>query len=779
MKDEGNPYLLDPLTNRELEILSLISKGCSNQEIAQELFLTHGTIKWYNRQIFSKLGVKSRTKAAAKAEELNLLAEESRKPTRQAISPKHNLPAPITSFIGRMQAINELKQLLSVSRMVTLLGPGGVGKTRLALQVGEQVLDWFEDGVWFADLAPLRDPSLLINTIINTLNLHITPDRSPKEILKKHLRDKHILLILDNFEQIIEAGSLIGELLISSPYIKVLVTSRETLQIYGEEQYQVPPLSLPSEDRQHSVQEIVKYESVELFCQRAISVIRDFEVTKKNVNTVAEICSRLDGLPLAIELAAARCKILTPEMILTRLQNRLDALSIGSRDVPTRLQSLRGTLEWSYDLLEPEEKTLFARLSVFQGGRSIEALENICSSGLNTDILDGIESLLNKNLIFQEQGEAGETRFYFLETLHEFAFEKLKEMSEIETLHKRHSQYFTELAERAEYHLYGGRQTYWTSRLRDDLDNLRVALKWTLMDNDIELGVRLISALREFWYSEGYITEGFSWIEVALEREKEIPKAIKPGLFNAAGLLSFAKGDLEVCKAYHLQALELARELDNAKDLAWSLIFLAGAFMDFPETVKEGIALCVEGIALFKDMDFKPGILRGLNIQGEIFRMTGNYKQAEITYRQCLDLCRLTGNKQREAFMIGNLGSIAMQQGDFKKAKKLQLEAFVQWVEPQNSHFVRAALAFVAGPFAALGQPERAARLLGASEALLESLGISYQPLDQKDIDGYIACAREQLDEKTFARVWQEGRLMTEEQAIAYAIGEETKLASK
>jgi predicted ATPase/DNA-binding CsgD family transcriptional regulator len=772
MDDDYNLSMVEPLTERELEILRLIARGLSNREIAQELVVTLGTVKWYNRQIYSKLGVHSRTEAVAKANKLGLFEAQPETPVRPAITPKHNLPAQVTSFIGREAEVNEVRKLLAFNRLLTLTGPPGTGKTRLALQVAANVLDQFEDGVFFVDLASVSDPQLVPSSITHVLDLQESVRLPLIELINNYLRDKRTLLLLDNFEQILDAAPLVGELLSASSGLKALVTSREVLHVYGEQEYPVSPLPIPDLDCLEPLRILSQYESVELFQQRATAVKPDFRITGENAPAVAEICVRLDGLPLAIELAAARSKLHMPEMIRERLESRLGTLSVGARNVPTRMRTLRDTLDWSYDLLENDEKALFTRLAVFQGGRTVESAEDVCGPGLSIDILDGLESLLNKNLLFQEQKQAGEPRFYMLETVHEYAHEKLDQSGEVEDLHMRHTEYFLALAEHAEQRLFGSRQEYWAARIRDELDNLRVALAWTLEGADIVLGSRLVGALREFWYSEGQIAEGLRWIEEALEREEDIPQALKPKLFNAAGLLSYAKGNLESGKVYHREALELAREMDDKVNLAWSKIFLAGVFMESPEAAKEGIAICEEGLTLFREMDYKPGILRGLNILGELLRLAGDYEQAGIIYLECLALCRLTGNKQREAFMLGNLGFIAMHQGDYQRAETLELEAIALLMELKNKNLFFF-LGFIAGPAAALGQPERSVHLLGASEALIESLGVGHQPQDQVEIDRYIAATRQQLDEKTFKRAWNEGRAMSLEQAFAYAVRDE------
>jgi predicted ATPase/DNA-binding CsgD family transcriptional regulator len=480
MKTDSHMPMVEALTERELEIINLISGGLSNRQIADQLVLSHGTVKWYNKQIYRKLGVHSRTHAVAQAKKAGLFDSEPEPPTRTDKVPVHNLPAQVTSFIGRAHEIQEIKDLLRTVRLLTLTGPGGSGKTRLALLTASDVLERFKDGVFFVNLAPIRDTNLLLSTIIRALGLREVPGQSLIESLKRNLHEKQLLLLLDNFEQIIEAAPQVAELLSSSPGLRVLVTSREALQIYGEQEYPVHPLSIPDLSRPESSQVLSQYESTELFYQRAKAVKPDFMITPENGPSIAEICVRLDGLPLAIELAAARSKFYSPEMIRSRLSNRLTTLSSGSRDVPARLQTLRGTLDWSYDLLDIGEQKLFERLSVFQGGRTVESTDAVCGPGLEIDVLDGLESLLNKNLLYQEQDSAGEPRFYLLETVHEYGCEKLEESGEVEVLKRRHAEYFANLAAQAENELFRDGQANWIERLRTEQDNLRAALNWSL-----------------------------------------------------------------------------------------------------------------------------------------------------------------------------------------------------------------------------------------------------------------------------------------------------------
>ena len=765
--------VVEPLTGRETQILGLISRGLSNREIAAELVVTPGTVKWYNKQIYRKLGVNSRTKAVAQANKAGLFDQSFEISSIPSVAYDHNLPAPLTSFIGREQEIIEVKNLLNSNRLLTLTGSGGSGKSRLASQVAVDVIDQFLGGVFIVDLAPIQDSQLVLSTIAGTLGIREVPGEPLIDTLKHNLIDKRMLLLLDNFEQIIDAARFVSELLAASPHLKVLVTSREALTIYGEQVYSVPPMSIPDPEHLASTQRLLQYESIQLFYQRATAVKPDFMITDKNASAIAEICVRLDGLPLAIELAAARSNLYSPEMIQKRLDNRLAILSSGSRDVPIRLQTLRGTLDWSYDLLDREEQTLLARLSVFQGGRTVEPTEAVCAPGLPIDVLDGLESLLNKNLLYQEQGLLGEPRFYMLETIHEYAHEKLVESSEVDEIKLRHSQYFASLAAEAEQGLYGPRQGYWLDKLRVEYDNLRIAMRRSLGGADVLLGFQIIGALRYFWYSDGLIAEGLKWSERALDYEGEIPMEIRAKVYITASDLSFIQGDHEKDILFGRKALELAQESGDELTRAWALLSLSKNYSASRDQVPDGMINCKESLALFRELNYLPGIAIALNVLGELSRIAGDYERAEDYYQQCLELSRQAGDKRRIAVTLANLSSIAMHHGEFRQAEMLEREALEMEVELGTKYYIGLSFTCLAGIVAMQGHPEQAVILLGASESVLQTMGAKLQPADQIEVDHYLIAIREQLDENSFENALAEGRDMSFEQAVSFALDDQ------
>src|SRR5215204_2923767 len=424
-------------------------------------------------------------------------------------SRRNNLPAQPTVLVGRERELEEVLALLRSPndvRLLTLTGPGGTGKTRLGLQAAAELTDEFEDGVFFVALAPIAAPALVAPTIARTLGLTESGNQPPEELLKGYLRDRQTLLVLDNFEQVLESASLLDEVLSAAPDLKILITSRTPLRLYGEHEFPVPPLPLPDPGSLPPVEHLTRYGAIRLFVERAQAVKPDFSLTEENAWAVVEICARLDGLPLAIELAAARIKLLPPQALLARLGNRLKVLTSGARNLPERQRTLRSAIEWSYGLLDESEKILFGRLGVFSSGAALEAIEAVCDArgDLPVDVFEGVSSLLDKSLLQQRDGSDGEAHFVMLETIHEFALEKLEESSNAEAIRRGHAEYFLALAEEAEPGLWGPEDATWLDRLEQEHDNMRAALSWAIKYEEAELALRLGGALRWFWYMEGY-----------------------------------------------------------------------------------------------------------------------------------------------------------------------------------------------------------------------------------------------------------------------------------
>jgi len=490
---------MESFSQRELEILGLLAEGLTNREIGQQLFISAETVKWYNKQLFGKLGASSRTQAVTNARQQGLFDDGLEEMELPAAPAKHNLPAPVTTFIGRERQIAEVMDLLDKARLVTLTGPGGTGKTRLSQQVAAGVTGRYPAGVTFVPLALVDGPELVPDAVANALGVVEQADEELVKTLGRSIRGKEMLLLLDNYEHLLAAAPLASNLLAAAPGLSVMVTSREVLRLNGEHEYPVPPLEVPDTASTGTVSDLVASESVALFIQRAQAAQPTFRLTEDNAAAVAGICIRLDGLPLAIELAAARIRIFTPQQLLERLQSRLALLTGGSRDLPARQQTLRSAIDWSYQLLNEGEQTLFARMGVFSGGRSIDAIEAVCGPGLPLDALDGLESLVNKSLLFQVEGPNKEPRFAMLETIHEYARERLAQSGELTLIHDLHLNYFLSLAEEMASGYRQHNHLLFLERTEAEMGNFRLAINWAFEKGDFESGARLVSAISYFF----------------------------------------------------------------------------------------------------------------------------------------------------------------------------------------------------------------------------------------------------------------------------------------
>jgi predicted ATPase len=500
-----------------------------------------------------------------------------------------NLPAQLTPLVGRQQEIQAVCTLLRQAelRLVTLTGMAGIGKTRLAVQVAADLLEQFPDGVFLVPLAPVSDPEQVVPAILQTLSISDIGSQLPLDRLKTALKEKHLLLLLDNFEQVVEAAVVVADLLAACPRLTVLVTSRIVLHLRGEHEFIVPPLSVPNPKRLPDLAVLSQYEAVALFMQGAQAVKPEFELAPANASAVAGICVQLDGLPLAIELAAARIKYFPPQALLSRLEQGLSVLSAGARDLPARQQTLRGAIAWSYDLLAPEEQQLFRRLSVFVDGCTLQAAEQVCTaaSSLQLDILEGLLSLVDKSLLRQEESAEDEVRFGMLQVLREFGLERLAGAGETEATRQAHALYYLALAEQAEPHLRGAEQIRWFALLEQEHENLRAALFWLLegarMDGRTEEGrqqaeqsLRFCAALYWFWYVRGYVREGDSFLEQALATSTGGTAPVRARVFFAATDLAISLGDLERAERLGEESLALFQELGDKGGIAASFQLL-------------------------------------------------------------------------------------------------------------------------------------------------------------------------------------------------------------
>ena len=605
-------------------------------------------------------------------------------PLKTLDSSPNNLPIQPTPFIGRKQEVATIRDLLDREdvRLLTLTGPGGTGKTRLGLQVAAKLSDRFAGGVFFVNLAPLREPEFVLAAMAQTLEVQETAEHSLLELLQAFLREKQVLLVLDNFEQIVSAAEQVAALLTACPKLKIVVTSREVLHVRAEHEFAVPPLALPDPERLPDPVVLSQYEAVALFIERAQAVKPDFQVTNANARAVAEMCVRLDGLPLAIELAAARIKLLPPQALLTRLEQRLVVLTSGARDVPARHQTLRNTIAWSYDLLDAAEQRLFRRLSVFVGGCTLEATEAICAALGDRDgsALDGVGSLIDKSLLHQTEQEGGELRLWMLETIREYGLEALAASGEMELTRRAHADYYLALAEEAEPELAGPQQGVWLERLEREHDNLRAALQWSVEQGGVgqhmEMVLRLSGALWWFWLVRGHLSEGGQWLEKALMESEGSMTLARARALQGLGEVAFNQGNYGRAEKRCRESLAIFRELGDRKNIALSLNIL-GLVAEWSRNYTAAYSLIEEALALYKELGDKRGLAYTLGALAYATSHQGEYARARSLAEESLALFREVGDKAGITYALSRLVEVMLFQGDLARAHSLLRESLV------------------------------------------------------------------------------------------------------
>ena len=698
-------------------------------------------------------------------------------PLRSLAARLQNLPHQATAFLGREHDLARIVALLHdpAVRLVTLTGPGGTGKTRLALHAAAELLDAFPDGVVFVPLSALTDAALVPSAVAGALGLREAAGRPPEEAVREALAGKRLLLVLDNLEQVIAAAPFVGELLASSPTLGVLATSRLPLRLRAEREYPVLPLTLPPVNAA-SPEELLHYEAVRLFVERAKAVRAGFTLTPQNAPAVAEISRRLDGLPLAIELAAARVRVFPPATLLARLEKRLPLLTGGPRDAPARQQTLRGAIAWSYDLLTSAEQTLYRRLAVFAGGAALGAVEVVADPEGELDVFGGLDRLVEHNLLQSVEGPDGEPRFTMLETIREYGLERLEQSGDAEATRRAHAEFYLALVEEAEPELTGPEQVAWMDRLDAEHDNLRAALGWAL-DSDAQIALRLAGGLGWFWFFRGYLREGRAWLELSLAASGD-PGPLHVGAFAAAGRLARHLGDYGGAIALLERSLELARQFQDRRVEALALHEL-GALAGLAEgDAAREVALTEASLAVWRELGDAWGTARTLNNLGYEAYLQGDLDRAVSLLDEGVTLAREAGDRSVLGYILDSRGVVAEAQGELERATDLYQEALARAQQIGNPLVEAFALSSLAGMAARQGQPARAARMWGAASALRDAIGTRLPLEEEERFAGSVSATREVLGEDAFAAAWEEGRAQPLDQVVAEALTVGSELAT-
>jgi predicted ATPase len=722
-------------------------------------------------------------------------------PARAPSIPPNNLRRALTSFVGREPEVTSVLRLLATARLVTLQGVGGIGKTRLALAAAEEVLAEYPDGVWVVELASLADPGLVTGAVASALGVREEPGAPLSEILARAVRTKRMLLVLDNCEHVVEACAGLAETLLqASAGLRVLATSREALGVTGETAWLLSPLSLPKA-KDASVEEIADCEAVALFVERAQFAKPGFALTARNAVATAEVCRRLEGIPLAIELAAARVRVLTVERILERLDDKFRLLAGSGRTTPSRQQTLRAALDWSYELLTEEERALLRRLSVFAGGFTLDAAEEVAGCRLlvagsvdttvrsepnirskrtvsepepatsnqqpaTADVLDHLTRLVDKSLLFVAERKRA-ARYGMLEMVREYGLERLSQSGEEEAVRRRHAQYFIDLAEESRLAINAGHSAEWLERLEVEHDNARSALAW-LLENDADGCLTLAAALNPFRELRGHLTEARRVLETALERHPTASSDLRARALNAAGNVASIRGDLTAARGYYLRALRIAKESGNLEQISHVTYGLA-MIANLEGDLNASRAYLHESLEIARRDEDDVLASQCLNSLGEAARIEGELGVARGYYEKAVALFQREGHDHFRIVSLCNLGAVACESDDPDAARACYVEALGTARALGSLEFMSLALDGLAAIAVKRGAWERAGRIAGAAGVMLEASGAAMSPVDRAFRDRYLAEARAALGEEGFDAALADGRAMTVEEAVGEA----------
>jgi predicted ATPase/transcriptional regulator with XRE-family HTH domain len=722
-----------------------------------------------------------RTSARLYADALGLAGAERRRfleaarGREQPPAATNALPIPPTPLIGRQTEVATVLATLTQpgARLVTLTGPGGTGKTRLALEVAHRAVERFPAGVYFVELAPLAEAARVTDALAQTLGIGERPGQSVTETIISFLSERRRLLVMDNFEHLLAAAALVASLIARCPGLTVLVTSRTPLHLRGEQVLAIAPLPLPEIDVATSPivpAAVRENEAVTLFVQRARAVRAEFALSRENAAEVVAICRRLDGLPLAIELVAARTSLLSPAAIVRRLSNRLDLLTGGARDRPRRHQTLRNAIDWSYQLLSEEERTLFRTLGVFAGGATLDAIAAVYLPPVDASsaVIDQAATLVEWGLLRQETQADGEPRLRMLETIREYAVDRLAEHGEEETARRAHARYFLALAERAEPELVGAAQATWLAVLDSEQDNLRGALTWAIGAREAATSVRLAGALWWFWETRGYFAEGQSWLERALAVADDVDTRLGARVLFGIGALAYRRGDLDDCEARLTEALAVYRATGDASGAAWCLAFLGLAALVRGQAGRAE-AFHEEALHAAREAGDRLNEAGTLSNLGEVAHVRGERERAAALYEESLQAARSLPNHLIAARSLTNLAVIALESGRPERAAALHRAALQAYLVVGDRRGIASSLEGLAAT-AATKRAVVAARIYGAAAALRRAIGSSVPAIERECHERGIAQARARLGEAAFHRAWSEGYASDLDDMVAEAL---------
>jgi predicted ATPase/class 3 adenylate cyclase len=693
----------------------------------------------------------------------------------------NNLPLQLTSFVGRADEIARAVQLLRGHRLVTLTGPGGAGKTRLALEVAAEELSSFEDGAYFVDLAPISDHAQVPSALAKMLGMREQPGREPIDTLVDGLAAKDVLLVLDNLEHLLPAAWVVERLLGAAPGLRVLVTSRAPLRLYGEQEHPVPPLALPDADELHELNMLARCEAIALFTERARAARPEFALTAENANVVAEVCTRLDGLPLAIELAASRVNVLTPQAIRSRLAGDSNLLTASARNLPARQRTLRATIGWSCGLLEEPQRRLFSRLSVFRGGAGLDAVEAVGNplGDLGVDTLDALSALVDNSLVRQSEMPDGEPRFGMLETIREYAGELLAATDDEAPTRRRHAEHYLALAHEGEPHLTADDQVRWLDRFEHEHDNLQAALRWTMEVGEPERGMAAGAAMWRYWHQRWQLFVGRSWLERLLSAGGHHRTATVAKAHVAAGGLAYWQGEYEAAKRHYQESLTIAQAVDDRPAIAEAIYNLAfipartestDTLDDWRSDAPASIALLQDALAQFEELGDVAGVAKAKGNMALILGAMGELESAATVLGEAIESHRILGDKFHLADSLMAYGQGMQLLGRDEAARAAFVEALGLVYEADNRAAVALALECVAALESKRGRHDRAMRLLGSAQQIRGAVEGGY-PLVPSEVSGIdtLAEARTAIGDEAVERALSEGRSLTRAEAVAYA----------